>query len=300
MQQLYFNNVSTQIRDAGAVTVGTFRNDSPIVRALGVPKLKEEASQNFSLGLVANLTSSWNVTVDVYSIEIDDRIAISNQLDASDDPGEGLLTGALQASAVESAQFFLNGADTKTEGVDLVSTYYGIELGDGILDLTLAANFTDTEVTDIFVPVGSAFADADPTTIFSAQDISIIEEWQPKDRLVLSGKYRLGALSANLTLNRYGEYTVLDSTSQTYGAEVLTDINLRYDFNNGIAVTFTGSNIFDVTPDEATNTDSRGGLFESSPGAADMASDTVFRYSRRSAPFGFNGAFFAVAASYEF
>lgn len=300
MQQLYFNNVSTQIRDAGAVTVGTFRNDSPVVRALGVPELKEEESQNFSIGFVANLTSNWNLTIDAYAINIDDRIAISNQLDAGDDPGAGLLTGALAASAVESAQFFLNGADTETKGVDLVSTYYGIELGDGALDLTLAANFTETEVTDTFVPVGSAFSGADPATIFSAQDISIIEEWQPKDRLVLSGKYSLGAWSANLALNRYGEYTVLDSSSQTYGAELLTDINVRYAFNNGFAVTLTGSNIFDVTPDEATNTDSRGGLFESSPGAQDMASDTVFRYSRRSAPFGFNGAFFAVAASYQF
>ena len=50
MQQLYFNNISTQIRDAGAVTVGTFRNDSEIVRALGVPELKEEESFNYSVG----------------------------------------------------------------------------------------------------------------------------------------------------------------------------------------------------------------------------------------------------------
>ncbi len=46
MQQLYFNNISTQIRDEGAITVGTFRNDSDAVQALGVPELKEEESDN--------------------------------------------------------------------------------------------------------------------------------------------------------------------------------------------------------------------------------------------------------------
>jgi len=49
-----------------------------------------------------------------------------------------------------------------------------------------------------------------------------------------------------------------------------------------------------MTPDEVTNSGSRGGLFESAPGLADMGSPTVFKYSRRSAPFGFNGAFWSV------
>ncbi|MCP8900033.1 TonB-dependent receptor plug domain-containing protein [Gilvimarinus xylanilyticus] len=300
MQQLYFNNISTQIRDNGAVTVGTFRNDSNVVRALGVPELSEEQSENISLGLVARLSSQLSVTVDVYAIDIEDRIAISNQLTAEDDPGDGLLQAALNEANVAAAQFFLNGADTETRGVDVVATYNGLNVLGGNLDITFAGNYTDTEVTSTYVPQGGAIASLDPSVVFSEQDISIIESWQPEDRLALTGDYRRGDFSATLSFNRYGEYTVVDSSAQTYSAELLTDLRLGYDLTESLELYFTGHNIFDVTPDEVTNTSSRGGLFESAPGAEDMASDTVFRYSRRSAPFGFNGALYSVGISVRF
>ena len=293
MQQLYFNNISTQIRTAGAVTVGTFRNDSAVVRALGVPELKEEESTNFSVGLIASIADNVTFTIDYYSIDIDDRIAISNQLDAGDDPviGGGELTAALVSNAVDSAQFFLNGADTETSGFDVVLTVDAIDVANGTLDISLAANYTETEVADIFVPDSGGLSTLDPSVVFSGQDISIVEEWQPIDRINLNFNYALDRFAANLAFNRYGKYTVLDATEQTYSAKILTDINLRYSLDSGVSLFLSGNNIFDVTPDETDNTGSRGGLFESSPGAEDLASDTVFRYSRRSAPFGFNGAF---------
>ncbi len=303
MQQLFFNNISTQIRSSGAVTVGTFRNDSEVVQALGVPSLKEEESDNLSLGFIWNISDAWTLTVDGYSIDIDDRIGISNQLDAGDDPVDpvtGPLASALTAAAVGSAQFFLNGANTETRGVDIVTTYTGIELLDGYVDVTLAANFTNTNVTDIFVPTGGALAGLSPDVVFSEQDISIVEEWQPQDRISFSAVYILDRLTVNMALNRYGKYTVLDDTRQTYGAEILTDLRFAWQFTDGLSVFLAGNNIFDVTPDEATNTSSRGGKFESVPGAQDMASDTVFRYSRRSAPFGFNGAYYSAGVSYSF
>lgn len=301
MQQLYFNNISTQIRDDGAITVGTFRNDSNVAKALGIPQLKEEESINMSLGLVADLTSQWNLTVDFYAIDIDDRIVISNQLTEEDDPGNGALIAALNASGAGAAQFFLNGANTETQGVDLVTTYYGIDLGAGVVDLTFAANYNKTEVTDIYVPPEGALSAVDPSVVISDQDISIIEEWQPKDRVVLSAKYTLDDLSFNLAINRYGEYTTVDDDGeQTYSAEVLTDLRVSYQFSDYFTVFAFANNLFDVTPDEVTNTNARGGRFESEPGAADMASKSVFRYSRRSAPFGFNGAFFSVGVTANF
>ncbi len=44
MQQLYFNNVSTQFRDGQAFEVGTFRNDGPLAKAVGIPDLDAETS----------------------------------------------------------------------------------------------------------------------------------------------------------------------------------------------------------------------------------------------------------------
>jgi iron complex outermembrane receptor protein len=311
MQQLYFNNVSTQFvvdvndddgdgdtMDLIAQQVGTFRNDSTLAQAIGIPALKEEESTNYSFGIVADLTDRLSLTIDYYSIEIDDRIVVSNRL------GSGLspeLDAALIQAGAGAGQFFLNGADTETTGIDLVATYGGLELFGGNLDLTLAANFTETDVTDLFTPSGSGLEFVDVDDVFNEQDISIIEEWQPEDRISFSALYSSDALSINLALNRYGEYTVTDGGRQTYGAEILTDVNVSFDFGNGLGVFVAGNNIFDVTPDTNEIGNSRNGAIENGPGGAIIVDSAgVFQYSRRAAPFGFNGAYFSAGVTWDF
>ena len=311
MQQLYFNNVSTQFRpdvddvdgdgdttELIAFEVGTFRNDSTLAQAIGIPELKEEESTNVSFGIVADIGDKLSLTVDYYSIDIDDRIVISNQL------GFGL-SGALDAALIQAGagagQFFLNGADTETDGIDIVATYAGAELLGGIMDFTFAANFTETDVVNLFTPSGSGLETVPTEVVFNEQDISIIEEWQPEDRITLIGRYARDALTVNLAFNRYGEYTVTDGGRQTYGAELLTDLYVGWTFDNGITVNFSGVNIFDVTPDKNQIGNTRGGAIENGVGGALIVdSDGVFTYSRRSAPFGFNGAYFSLGASWDF
>jgi iron complex outermembrane recepter protein len=306
MQQLYFNNISTQfITDPDdpdgpqiAAQVGTFRNDSELAKQIGIPELKEEESINYSVGAAFTPTDQLSITLDYYFIEIEDRIVISNKLSADDDPS-GNLGDALTRVGATSGQFFLNGADTETDGIDLIATYAGIELGGGMLDITLAANRSETEVTDIYTDGG--LSAVDPEVVFSSQDISIIEEWQPKDRVNLSALYQNGGFQGNLSFNRFGEYTVEDGDRQTYGSVVLTDINLKYTFDNGIGLNLGGNNIFDEYPDKNDIGNSRGGTLEDSPGGTVFVdSPGVFTYSRRSAPFGFNGAYWYAGVSYDF
>ncbi|MGH1370935.1 MAG: TonB-dependent receptor plug domain-containing protein [Cellvibrionaceae bacterium] len=308
MQQQYFNNIGTQFINNPAdpmgpqipVQVGTFRNDSDLARALGIPQLKEEESTNLSFGVILTPTDQLSITLDYYSIDIDDRIVISNKLEGADDPS-GTLGPALTAAGAGAAQFFLNGANTETRGFDLVVTYQGIELAGGLLDLTLAGNKTETEVSDLFSSSGGDLSALDPSVVFSSQDVSIIEDWQPKDRISLSGYWLRDNWTVNLAFNRFGEYTIEDGGSQTYGAEILTDFNVDYAFENGISLSLGGNNIFDVTPDENEIGNSRGGTLEDAPGGNVIVnSPGVFTYSRRSAPFGFNGAYWYGKIAYDF
>lgn len=311
MQQLYFNNISTQFRvdttdvdgdgdttELIAQEVGTFRNDSDLAQAIGIPELTEEKSTNYSLGFVADISDNFNLTVDYYSIDIDDRIVISNQL------GSGLapaLDAALLQAGAGAGQFFLNGADTETDGVDIVATYSGLQLGAGDLHFTLAANFTETKVTNLFTPVDSGLETVPVSKVFSTQDISIIEEWQPEDRISFTSSWSSGPWSINLALNRYGEYTVTDGAKQTYGAETLTDINVAYHFDNGMTLNFSGNNVFDVTPDRNLIGNTRNGSIEAAPGGPLVVSSTgIFDYSRRSAPFGFNGGYYSIGLAWDF
>lgn len=304
MQQLYFNNISTQFitnpddpsGDQIAVQIGTFRNDSELAKSIGIPELKEEESTNFSVGAVFDFDSGINLTVDYYAIDIDDRIVISNKL------GYGLddqLDNALTAAGAGAGQFFLNGADTETRGVDIIATW-NTEVLSGDLKLTFAANFTETEVTNIFTPPDSALDGIPPEDIFSEQDISIIEDWQPESRINLNGLYSLGDWSVNLGFNRYGEYTVTDGDSQTYGAEILTDLRINYYVTENLSFNIGGNNIFDVYPDKNEIGNSRTGAIVDADGNEIVNSPGVFTYSRRSAPFGFNGAYYYAGAEYRF
>ncbi len=296
MQQLYFSNISTQFIGGVQIETGTFRNDSPVAQAIGIPKLKEEESTNYSFGAIFDISDRWNAAIDFYSIDIEDRIVISNNLGTGLSPA---LDAALLASGSGGGQFFLNAIDTETTGIDVVSTFSDIRLAGGEFSVTFAANFTETDITRIFTTAPTLGA-IPAEEIFGGFQPSVIETWQPEDRISLSGAWNKDNWSANLALNRYGEYTTVDSGSQTYGAEMLTDLRVSYEFDNGLNVFVSGNNIFDVTPDEVTNSGSRGGSFESAPGLEDLFSPTVFRYSRRSAPFGFNGAYWSVGANFRF
>tara|TARA_R110001599_G_scaffold353231_1_gene591027 strand:- start:106205 stop:108763 length:2559 start_codon:yes stop_codon:yes gene_type:complete len=306
MQQLYFNNISTQFVTNPAdpdgpqisTQVGTFRNDSALAEAIGIPQLKEETSNNYSAGIVWNPLDQLSITFDYYYIEIDDRIVISNQLVAADDPS-GTLGAALQAVGANSAQFFLNGANTETKGFDLIATYDGINIGSGTLDIVLAGNTTETEVVKVYTDGG--LSDVDPRVVFGSQAVSIIEDWQPKDRISLTGYFHFDNIEANVSFNQFGKYKIEDTGTQTYGAVILTDVHARYSFDNGFSVNAGGNNIFDEYPDKNKIGNSRGGTLEDADtGEIIVSSPGVFTYSRRSAPFGFNGAYWYAGVSYEF
>jgi len=61
MQQLYFSSFSTQFLGGVQVETGTFRNDSPVAQAIGIPELKEEESVSFGIGAVVDITDRWDL-----------------------------------------------------------------------------------------------------------------------------------------------------------------------------------------------------------------------------------------------
>jgi iron complex outermembrane receptor protein len=301
MQQMYFNNISTQfiVDESGALLseeVETFRNDSTLTTRLGVPTLKEEESDNISVGLIYSPINNLDISVDFYQINIDDRIVISSKLGMGISP---LLDQVFTEAMVTKGQFFLNGADTETQGTDIVATWHTYAFK-GAIDLTFAANFTDTKVTKLFTPKHSTLHTIAVKDIFSQQDISIIEEWQPRNKISMNALYKNQQWTVNLLFNHYGEYTITDGGKQTYGAELLTDVSVSYKFSDSLSATIGSHNLFDVMPDKNNIGNSRGGKIVDKQGNVIVDSTGVFKYSRRSAPFGFNGAFFYARLKYSF
>src|SRR5699024_7835286 len=117
LAQRYFSKVSTTFIDNEPFEVGLFNNDSDVAAALGVPDLQEEKSLNISGGLAVSPTDNFTFTVDVYHIDIEDRIILSGNLS-----GPQIEDLAAEFGA-QRVQVFSNAVDTKTWGIDLTASY---------------------------------------------------------------------------------------------------------------------------------------------------------------------------------
>ena len=87
---------------------------------------------------------------------------------------------------------------------------------------------------------------------------------------------------------------------QKFDPKYVTDVQFSYNFGPFGIFKLGANNLFDVTPDKDTIGQSRGGRIIDSQGNLIVDSHGVFQYSRRSAPFGFNGGFYYVAFEYRF
>ena len=133
----------------------------------------------------------------------------------------------------------------------------------------------------------------------------MIEEWQPNTRINLSTDYIIGDLTISGALRYFGSYTVQegsgpDPARQTYGGKWLTDIQSNYQLNEGLSLTVGANNLFDQMPDPSEISQSRAGTLTDSTGYVIVDSPGVFPYSRRAAPFGFNGGLYYAKLSYSF
>ncbi len=297
LQQAFFTTTSTnfinQVQPDGSIVpipeeVGTFAATSPEAVALGAQPLDAEESVNFSAGFVVD-SGNFSLTVDAYQIDIEDRIVLSENLGGAGRPD----IVALLPEGVTRARFFINGVDTETQGVDIVGKYGFDGTAYGDFDVTLGANFTDTEVTAVpSTDVLSALTP--PPVLFGRREVARFEVGQPDSKIVGSVDWALNRWGATLRATRYGETidpgTAADgSGDEILSAKTLVDLEGRFDVGNGVRLALGANNLLDEYPD-LTDNDPRfqGGTFTG-----------IFPYSGFS-PFGFNGRFVYARASYEF
>lgn len=277
--QQFFQSIATVFVDAVPFETGTFSPDSDVAVALGSPGLDAETSFGFSAGFTWQPAPGLNLTVDYYNIDIDDRIVLSENLGG--DEVEAVLAAA--GVAATRGRFFLNGADTETQGVDVVATY-DWDVGDyGTVRLNAAFNYNDIEVTALDVPLA---INIDADGIFSQREARRFEEGSPETKLNLGATWLYESLRVTLRTNRYGE--TIDpqgniAEDEVIGAEWITDLEVQYDFTENFYAAVGANNIFDVYPETTASFNERNGINTST-------FDRIFPYSGFS-PYGFSGRF---------
>ncbi len=307
LPQKFFSSFSLQFISLpdgtiDGVNIAHLTEDSFVRRQFGVEALKPETAKNLSLGFTARPFKGFSMTVDVYQIDIKDRIGITGRFTGDQDPRfETILNNA----GLSQVQFMANAVDTRTKGLDFVMSY-SFPWESGSLTLTGAGNFTETRVPrndagDPIIKTG-AFLEGFETQLFNREEVSRIEVAQPNSKIILGAILNLDwfTLAANAT--RFGsvDYVhpseeplanawnngVVETRDQTFTAKTLVDLDLSFQLTDAFRIGVSGSNIFNVYPDRHLHSGNYGG--------------GMFGYSRRVSQFGLAGAGYNFNMSFKF
>ncbi len=248
LQQIGFTQLSSTFEGGANVIVGTFNIDSDVAQAFEIPDLEAEDSLSYTVGLVAEPATGWEITVDLYNIEISDRIGISGRFSRGDDP----LIDSILPTGVDAASFFTNAIDTETNGIDLV-IHYQHDVDTGHLEYTFAASHVVTEVTSVDDMPGLLAGSGLDDLYFTRRDRAIIEDYSPQDRFTLAATHVAEGWRFGASVNYFGEvWTRYDTTSADYDyldkADWILNLNLGYDFGNGFTVAGAINNVEDKYP----------------------------------------------------
>jgi len=256
----------------------------------GRPELGTEEARNISLGFAFDMgASTW--TVDFFDIDVKGRVALGANVDFLDALNSvsntsfasvsEALTGLDAAGTIDRQdfiglddlsvfRFFSNSFSTSTQGIDIVGRY-GFDLGDGQSNLTLAANYTKTTVTD----VGAL-------NPISAGRVRALEDLLPNVKGSLTWTHEQGQFRTLLRVNYYGGWDDTGNGVDGVSAEFLIDAEIAYQVKEGLELVGGVDNLFSNYSDENPGA---GGLGQLYPEAG---------------PFGFNGGQYYVKARFRF
>ena len=248
LAQIYYNLRFTNFNASGATEVILSPNNSPVTNAFGIQKLNEEKAVNASLGFTANF-GDFTATVDGYSIKVKDRIVLTGYFDAS--------TFNL---GVSEAQFFANGVDTKTTGLDVVFAWKK-SFGNSKFRATLVGNINDMQIENV------KNRNLSEAIFFGKREKAFLLASAPKSKFGLNLNYSKNKFDAGLAFTNFSKVVLVDygDENDVYTAKTITDLTLGYKLSKSLKLSIGSNNLFNVYPDkqdEQGNTEA-GGYWDS-------------------------------------
>lgn len=251
--------------------IGIFPVDDPAAKALGSKPLKAETSVNLSGGMAWSPNDKISITLDGYSITLNDRILLTGFIGG--DAVEAILKS--KGIAATAGQYFTNIVDTRTNGIDFTGSYRTAVGTTGVLTLATGINFTTNKI------VGQR---ADPSELAGTGAELVdkfttiqIEKERPDGRGTLTADYTRGRSNVMARVSYYGQFHsapgLCDTCDQLFGARTLVDAEAGRQYGR-IRYSLGVRNLFDTYPEKNTLDNGYG----------------IFPWAGAS-PFGYNGRF---------
>jgi iron complex outermembrane receptor protein len=249
--------------DGGRVSSRLVRNDSDIARALGLRELDEETSVNLSTGLSFDSDFGLSAAVDVFRIEIDDRIIQSEFIrDAAVIDFIQTLPGG---QGVQALSAFANAVDTETTGVEATLSYRRALAG-GQMRLDSAWTWVETEIERIRDNPPELAALSPDATLVGVEQINTIETASPEHRWITTASWQDQRWRA-LARTRYFSSVVREFSfaRQRFGGEWVLDLEAGWKVTPRWEVSVGANNVLDEYPDESADANDFFGNFAFDP-----------------------------------
>ena len=242
------NNLATVVDSATGEfrEQGTIASSHPVATALGGGLLDPETSENYTFGVVVKSAGGMTFTADWFRIDLDDRLALSPNLDVTDAIRQTLIAGGVSNPELfNRVRFFTNDFSTQTSGIDVVLGH-GFGRAARRTDWTLRVNRASTDLTAFAASSTAsrrrALEQGVPETRISA---SVVHAWR---------RWRLAA-----RYSYYGEWFDSDDGTAHDGYGLL-DVALERQLGKAF-FSLGADNLLDTYPDEAVRSPSSGRLY---------------------------------------
>ncbi len=259
LAQIYYNLRFTNFSSSGASEILLSPNNSPVTKGFGIEKLNEEKAVNASFGFTSTF-SDFTATIDGYFIDVKDRIVLTGYFDAT----------ALNLG-VDEAQFFVNGVNTKTFGVDVVLSWKK-KFEDQTFSATLVGNINDMKIGSIKNRA------LDKEIFFGEREKAFLLASAPKNKFGLNLSYDKKSFNTGLAFTRFSKVKLIDygGAVDNYDPKIVTDLTLGYKLCKSAKLSIGANNLFNIYPDQQDADVEGGGYWD----AVQMGFSGAYYYAR--------------------
>ncbi|MGK0420887.1 MAG: iron complex outermembrane receptor protein [Polaribacter sp.] len=277
LAQSYYNLTFTNFIGNTPTESFLIANNSAIARRFNIDNLKEEKAINASLGFTAKLGAMFNLAIDGYYVSIKDRIILSGNFDAS-----------ILGLGIDNVQFFANGVNTETSGVDLVLNWKK-KMENSKISIDLSGNVNYMTITNI------NNKKLDKETFFGERDRQFLLASAPKSKFSLGINYQYKKLKTVLNFTRFSSVKLIDwqiteeisnfnnseaerlaAATDMYQPKITTDIHFSYQINTLINLQLGANNLLNIYPTKQHSYTDSGGLWD----ATQMGTNGSFYYTK--------------------
>ena len=282
LAQIYYNSTFTNFIGGFPSESLLEPNNSSITRSFGIGNLIEEKTINGSFGFTAKI-DNFKATIDAYLVNIRDRIILTGNFDASD-----------LDSNISDVQFFANGVNTNTIGLDAIFTWKK-SIENNTFLVSFASNINSMTITEILNK------DLDEEIFFGKRDQLFLLASAPSYKSSFNVFYSNQKIDASIVVTNFSKVTLIDwqiarpllsedpesiyvdeadrlqKATDVYQPKTTVDLSFGYNITKQTAFRLGANNLFNIYPTVQENSWTDGG---GSWDSVQMGTSGSFYYSK--------------------